>query len=68
LYPAADGKPAETAALIRGLAMQCAKFRAEKDKHPQLIVPGEDHGNAFADSCCLPVAAVLEVQAVPRSV
>ena len=46
--------------MIRGLAMQCAEFRAEKDKHPQLIVPGEDHGNAFHVMTTLGQDAILQ--------
>ena len=47
-YPAADGKLTEIAALIRDLAVQREEFRAEIDERPRLIVPGEDHGRAFA--------------------
>jgi len=47
LYPAADGKLTEIAALIRDLAVQREEFRAEIDERPRLIVPGEDHGRAF---------------------
>ena len=46
MHPAADGKPTETAALIRDPAMQREQFRAEIDEHPRLIVPG-DHGKAL---------------------
>ena len=60
LHPAADGMPAETAALIRGLAMQRAEFRAGKGEHPQLIVPGEDHGNAFHVMTALGQDAILQ--------
>jgi hypothetical protein len=47
LHPAADGKLTETAASIRDLAMRCKEFRTEMGERPRLIVPGEDHGNAF---------------------
>jgi hypothetical protein len=47
LHPAADGKLAETAALIRDPAMQREESRTELDECPRLIVPGEDHGQAF---------------------
>src|SRR6267142_3179721 len=46
LYPAADGKLTEIAALIRDLAVQREEFRAEIDECPRLIVPGEDYGRA----------------------
>ena len=42
LHPASDGKPSETAARIRDLAMQHQVSRAGIDERPRLMVPGED--------------------------
>ena len=47
LHPAADGKLTETAASIRDGDMRQKEFRTEMGERPRLIVPGEDHGNAF---------------------
>ena len=47
VYPAADCKLTETAALIRDLSLQREQFRAEMDERPRLIVPGGDHGKVF---------------------
>jgi conjugative relaxase-like TrwC/TraI family protein len=42
LDPAPDGKRTETAARIRDLAIQRKAFRAEIDKRPDLMAPGQD--------------------------
>jgi conjugative relaxase-like TrwC/TraI family protein len=52
-HPASDGKPTDTTAWIRGLAMQCQAFRAEIDECPRLMAPAKgpvraDLGMVFA--------------------